>query len=464
MPGATKAFPALFAATLLSAGISQSAASAGPEADQATKTDSAQQPGDDDQPAGTTKGKETRSGLGWAGLPLLNFSTDSGVGYGARLALYDYGQNQKPYRYSLTAQFFQTTRGEMNHRLIFDAPRFRGSRWRIDGEIQLHGDRFTPWYGLGGTVEYEEDVNTCDDRDALAIDPDVCPGNPDFRGLRYYNYETLEPWVGVNLRRGISGPWQVMAGYLFRLVFINTRYPDDLGQTGPSRLVEDLMAGEPIVGLDGLELDGEGGVDTTRIGEVQTGLIYDTRDIESAPTRGIFGEASVRAGSPIAGGSFWYWGFNFNLRGYRHIDAARRLVLAGRVVFDVAGGDMPFHEMAHTGGLSRIEGLGGLGSLRGLLRVRYSGKVKALLSTELRWSFVTLRPRGRKVEFTAVTAVDTGRVWRDFGSDGPFFDWPISSVGGLRIAYNDNFVIRGDYGYSFSDQTSTVYIDFGHSF
>ncbi len=453
----------LVAAIVLVVGVRQSAGNPAPETATESASDSAEEAGRG-EPDGNPKTREERTGFGWAGLPLLNFSTDSGVGYGVRLELYDYGQNQKPYRYSLTTQLFQTSRGEMNHRLALDAPRFRGSKWRINGEIQLHGDRFAPWYGLGGTVEYEQDFNTCDDRDALEIDPDVCPGNPDFRGLRYYSYEALGPWAGINLRRDISGPWKLMAGYLFRLVFINTRYPDDLGQTGPSRLVEDLMAGEPIVGLDGLEPDGDGSVDTTRIAEVQTGLIYDTRDIESAPTRGIFGEVSVRASSPVVGASYWYWGANFNLRGYRHIDAARRFVLAGRVVLDMVDGDVPFYELNRTGGLSRIEGPGGLGSIRGLLRARYAGKVKALVSTELRWSFATLRPRGHKVELTAVTALDTGRAWRDLGSDGPFFDWPLSSAGGLRIAYNDNFVIRVDYGYSFSDQTSTVYIDFGHSY
>lgn len=405
---------------------------------------------------------DARHGFGWAGLPLLNYNTDNGVGYGARLVLYDYGNNQKPYRYQLTLQFFQTTGGIMVHRLIFDAPRFRGSRWRIDSDIRLDGDKFSPYYGLGGQSEYTPAYHTCDDRDALAMNPDICPGNPDFRGLRYYQYRALMPSLLLNLRRDLGGPWQLMTGYRAQLTFIDTQYPDDLGQTTPSRLVEDLQAGEPIVGLEDLDAGGQAAM--TRTAYVQAGLVYDTRDNEPAPTRGFWHEASLRGASPALGGQFWYWGANLQLRAYRGLDRAGRFVLAGRFLLDVLGGDVPFYRLSHTGGLRDQESVGGETSVRGVLRSRFIGKIKTMLSTELRWRWLTRRPRGHRLDIATVVGFDAGRAWRELESDGPFFDLALGAAAGLRIAWDENFMVRVDYGYALTEETSGLYINFNHIF
>ena len=413
-------------------------------------------------PPADTKDSDARHGFGWAGLPLLNYNTDDGVGYGARLVLYDYGNDQKPYRYQLTLQFFQTTGGIMTHRVIFDAPRFRGSRWRIDSDLRLDGDKFSPYYGLGGQSEYLSAYDTCNDRAALEMNPDICPGNPDFRGLRYYQYRALQPSLAVHLRRDLNGPWQLMTGYRAQLAFIGTRYPDDLGQTTPSRLVEDLQAGEPIVGLELDDTDGTAAM--TRTAYVQAGLVYDTRDNEPAPTCGFWHELSLRGASPALGGQFWYWGANLQLRAYRGLDQGGRVVLAGRLLLDLLGGDVPFYRLSHTGGLGDVESIGGLNSVRGVLRARFVGKIKALVDTELRWRWLTRRPWGHRFDITTIAALDAGRAWRELASDGPFFDVALGAAGGLRFGWDENFIERVDYGYSITEKTSGLYIDFNHVF
>lgn len=428
----------------------------GQDASQGAGEDKADDKGKKDE-----KAKDERHGFGWAGLPLLNYNTDNGLGYGARLVLFDYGNNQKPYKYRLLMQFFQSTGGVAFHRVSIDAPRFRGSKWRIDGNIRLNRDRFAPYYGLGGQSQYDAEHETCADRAALEIDPDVCPGNPNFRGLRYYRYNLLMPGGVINIRRDLKKPWQLMASYQLEVVKAQTQYPDDLGQTTPSRLVEELNAGEPIVGL---ELDPDGVADWTRNGTLQVGLVYDTRDNEPAPTNGSWHEFSLRAASPILGGQFWYWGAHFRLRSYRALDAARRLVVAGRLLVDMMGGDAPIYRLSRTGGLISREVVGSGESLRGLPRARYIGKIKMIANAELRWRFLTVRPGGNRFDMTLVGGVDLGRAWRDFADNEKLLDGALTTAGGIRFGWNENFIVRFDYGYSPTDDITGFYLEFNHIF
>jgi hypothetical protein len=407
--------------------------------------------------------KATRTGWGVQGLPLVNFNSDEGFGYGARLLLVDSGDGtQAPYRYALTAQFFQTTRGVATHRLMFDAPRFLDSPWRLSGDVSMLNDRFSPYFGLGGATEYVPAFASCEDRAALEQDPDACPGNPDFRGLRYYTFEqrTL-PSVVVNVRRTLSGPWQLAMGYRFRLTSVRARYgADDLGQLRDSRLVEDARAGL----LSGLQGD-EGGAETFRTAEVTAGLLFDNRDNEPAPVRGMFHELAVRGAAGVTGSAFNYWGTTANLRFY-HPLGHERLVAALRLFVDVMGGDVPFFLLSSLGGVEWRDGWGGLGGVytaRGILKNRLQGQVKALANGELRWKFLSVSPWRQRLDFTVIAFLDAGQSWADlrFQDSGlPRY----AGGGGLRIAWEDNFILRLDYGVSPRDGTSGFYLDFNHLF
>ncbi|MFP2909344.1 Omp85 family outer membrane protein [Pyxidicoccus sp. 3LFB2] len=403
-----------------------------------------------------------RTGWRVAGLPLVNFNSDEGFGYGARLLLLDAGDgSQKPYRHSVVAQFFQTTRGVAAHRLLMDAPGFLGSAWRVGLDLSLLNERFSPYYGLGGAADYDKDFASCDDRDALEDSPDVCPGNPAFRGLRYYTFDQRTfPSVVLNTRRAVKGPWQVALGYRFRLTKVSTRYDaDDLGQSRDSRLEEDARAGL-LTGLEGPTQS-----DTFRTAELTAGLLLDLRDNEPAPTRGMFHELAARGAMEGTGSEFRYWGTTLNLRFY-HPVVSPRLVAALRLMGDVMGGDVPFFLLSSFGGVEWRDGWGGIGGLftgRGILKHRMQGQVKALVNGELRWLFLTVTPLKQRVDFTAVAFADAGQVWADldFRDDGLS---RYSGGGGLRISWENNFIIRADYGVSPSDGTSAFYLDFNHLF
>lgn len=394
--------------------------------------------------------------------PLLNFNSDEGLGYGVRVLLINRGEGEKPYRLGITGQFFQTTNDVFLHLFRVDAPQLLGTKWRVNLDLSYEGSRFAQYYGQGNGSVFDPRRSTCEDRAALLEDPDVCPGNPDFVGLRYYVYErrTL-PRIALMARRPLVDPWKLFGGYRLQFVNIRPMYPlKDLGQTADSRLVEDAKAGL-LVGYDGQSTEPF----NLRSAELIAGIIYDTRDNEPAPGRGMFHEASLRVAAPVIGSQFLYWGLNANLRLYVPVvPGYDRLTAAFHGLLDITGGDVPFYQLASFGGLGGYEtGVGGVYTVRGIRANRYQGKEKLVLNGELRWRFVDLKLLGQDVAFTAVTGADVGRSWRDidFNDVGGLH---AGATLGLRLAWNRDLVVRFDYGAGLTEPTSGFYIEFGNMF
>jgi outer membrane protein assembly factor BamA len=402
---------------------------------------------------------------GWAvqGLPLLNYNVDEGLGYGAMVMLVDRADGSySPYRYSVVLQFFQTTLGIAAHRLSVDAPNLLGSPWRVGVDLNYAENRFAPYYGLGNTSEYVPGFSSCEDREALSANPDACPGNADFRGLRYYTYDIRGlPRISLNVRRALADPFKLYLGYRLRMERLRLRYStEELGQSGGSRLMEDLDAGR---------LSGPGGSPAAeelswRTSELRAGIQYDTRDIEASPSAGMYHELSVRGGLGLLGSQSNYWGATLHARLYhRVVPGYERLVAAWRGIFDVMGGEVPFFLMPSFGGLDGMDGLGGVFSARGLLKNRFQGPVKLLLNGELRWTPLSATLLSQQFDFSLVGFVDSGRVWSDLDlRDGGGLN--TAAGGGLRVAWNREFVIRMDYGLGLTAPSTGFYLEFGQIF
>ena len=54
-------------------------------------------------------------------IPIVNFSSDDGTGYGVRAYLFDYDGSSIPYRRQYSLQAFFTTGGKWVHRALIDA-------------------------------------------------------------------------------------------------------------------------------------------------------------------------------------------------------------------------------------------------------------------------------------------------------------------------------------------------------
>lgn len=410
-------------------------------------------------------------GVKISGVPILSYGTDELLGLGAHFKLTDFGDGTRgPFLYSLEANFFATTGGVQSHWVAIDVPHLGGSPYRVTLRLAYEGAKFQPYYGLGNGSVDNNAFTECDHA-SLPSPPNTCPRqsdekpqpNPDFRGVRYYQYDLRAfPEVDLSIRRDIGGPWSWVVGYRFQLYGFKPFYSaDDLGQTTGSQLSMDAAAGK-LVGWDGRSSSFDQRF-IQRYAEVVTGFRFDTRDNEFAPTRGMLHEVSLRGAAHFLGSESNVWGANATLRFYqRPIPSYWRLVFALRLLADVASDGSPFYRAFNTGGissegdLSGPDGLGGRTSIRALPLDRYQGNVKLLGNAELRWRALSIG----EFELGAVVGVDAGRVWARLGQSdvGPF---QVGGAVGLRVAWSHHFVIRADVGIG---PTTQFYLDFGEVF
>ncbi len=393
-------------------------------------------------------------------VPIVGYVSDEGAGIGAYFKLTDFGDGtRRPFVYSIEANAFTSTQGIKTYWVAFDVPEVGGSPYRVTFHIGYSQGRFQPYYGLGNGSTRDPDADRCSTavlEAQLPAAPNACPAsgsesaNPDFRGRRFYQYDLLNfPNLQLTVLRSLGGPWSILVGYQFLLAGFQPTYPpEDLGQDTGSQLSTDAAAGR-IVGWNGrASPDGPYHRFVQRYAEVEAGVRFDTRDNEFAPTRGMFHEVSARAAAHALGGESNVWGANATFRFYqRPVPSYWRLVLAVRLLADVASTGLPFYRLGYTGGISQAgqlngpEMLGGRNSLRGLSFERYVGAVKLMGNAELRWRFLTVG----EFEFGTVAGLDVGRLWARLGSSdvGPFH---AGTALGLRIAWSHHVVIRADLG------------------
>jgi outer membrane protein assembly factor BamA len=359
---------------------------------------------------------------GWetSALPALNFNSDEGFGYGITAQGYQYGDGTlRPYRYTIQPLLFLTTRGRRDVSVFFDAPHLLPGGWRVSSYAGREQQLATPYYGAGNSSAHDE---------ALEKAP-----NP-----YYYRYGRTSLRFSADFQHAIRGPLRLLAGTGFRSVKID-RTPFDSGTT--------LIAQQ----FPGAEFS-DGGSATVR-----GGLVFDTRDRETGPTRGQWIEGLAQRS---------FDGFT-RLTGTArtYVPVTGRVVWAQRVVAQNLSGDAMFYDLNPIQGSFRDdEGLGGAGTVRGLPKNRYIGKGMVFANEELRWRAADFRARGRPSALILSAFVDAGRVWeRGLSTDGLFSDYHTGFGGGARLRYGENFVVAVDVAHS-SEATAPIYIGLGYLF
>jgi outer membrane protein assembly factor BamA len=199
---------------------------------------------------------------------------------------------------------------------------------------------------------------------------------------------------------------------------------------------------------------------------LDAGLLWDTRDHDLVPSRGVFHEASLRF-TPDPRSDVSYAGATVALRFYRPL-YRDRLVLAARVMGDMLFGDPPIYELARHGGLFPMPAPGGGSGVRGVPMQRYHGKVKLLSNLELRARVLPLSVFGQRFNIGAIAFFDAGRVWSDFTAserlDGSGPGIKVGFGGGLRIQWGEAFLLRTDVAWSPDADPIGFYFNVNHVF
>jgi hypothetical protein len=367
---------------------------------------------------------ESRTGFSVAGLPSLGYNSDEGLKYGANAALYNYADGSyKPYFYSLeTDLFLMTGSGKKNAFLFFDSPHLI-PRHRLSVELKYENDVSSPFYGVGSKTVFCEELT--DESAQTFIDED------------YYHFGREKFKFTTDLQRFL---WEKRLRALLGLGVFQT---DIAPNTALSLLQEQVP-----VGFKG------GWTNYLRFG-----FVYDTRDNEPAPTRGAWSEVMVEVSNTIFGSDYDY--SRVTLTDRRYYQIAKDLVYANRIVFETMGGDVPFYEMSSfASSFKREEGLGGAKSVRGIRRNRFIGKTKLFANLELRWTMFRFRAWNQNFSVATNLFADIGRVW-DENPTLTLEDFQLARGGGLRIGWNQNFIVAVDMGNS-DEVPLALYIGLGY--
>jgi hypothetical protein len=405
------------------------------------------------------------------GLPLINYSPDTGVGYGARIYYYYDGDRDDPrfkttpYLYRVFLQGFTSTRGLQFHWLDFDAPKIFDSPFRVRSQLIYERNINQNYFGDGNAslapLHFPGSAGTFKSFSAYTAAEQQVTAGTTFG--KYDQYDLLRPIYIASLERlFLNDRVRVLGGVGFSYARIRDytgQQVDATDATGagttateaPTRLKTDCDAGT-LVGCNG-------GWDNF----LRFGISYDTRDYEPDPNRGVFIDAAVDAGTVALGSQYDYVRAMIAARGFwSPAPDAVDLVLADRFVFEGQTSGTPFFSMdTFPFTEDPRTGLGGQRTMRGFRQDRFVGPIMVLDNVEARWTFAHACFWRQKFAFIIVPFLDVGRPYSRM-SDLTLRDLRASYGGSLRIAWNLATLITIDYG--FSDEDTGFYVNFNHMF
>ena len=395
------------------------------------------------------------------GLPLINYTSDDGLGYGARVYLYNNGNkgdeyyDETPYFMALYAQFYMTTTGKMYHELNLDNYNVLGTKYRVKAFFAYDYDQNANFFGVGSiTTErklFDSSFNTYDTY-ADYFDEFLDAGNKE--NYKYNKYQIAKPTFNLDFFGPIANNINFILGVQVMYADIKTWQGKDFKIKG-----DEYTQLNPTL-FDILDPTGADGGWTNNF---RVGIAYDTRDFEPDPTKGTNIDYSFVI-SPKAMGSEEY--YNRSTVGARYwLTPVKDLTFVGRVAYTNAFGDIPFYEAPYFWfPFKRQHGLGANRTLRGYKKYRFVGETMTCANAEARFKFWEVAGGGQRFVFKVAVYGDIGNAYDDWDepfSDPRWDDYKYSYGAALVIAWNQATIVH--FAYSMSPEDSAISIDFDHA-
>ncbi len=404
--------------------------------------------------------QKIKKGLGFGAIPAVSFDSDLGFQYGAVVNLYHYGDGSRfpKYDHSLYMEWSRFSKGTGINRIMYDSEKLI-PKVRTTVDMTYMTDKMMDFYGFNGYQTIYDDNLSKSTRHFYKNERNMFRVKADFQGSFG---ESKFGWV---------------AGYTFYNFAIDTVNINKLGLpsvTGGTLFQRYIKNGL----ISATEANGGS------LNYLKLGLKYDSRDQRACPMKGIWTEAVIQT-APGFVNEFAHTKFALIHRQY--FTLAKDISLAYRIDYQTTLGNshVPFYAqpLLITSFLtaSTNQGLGGKNSLRGILRNRIVGDAVGFGNFEFRYKFVRfewLKQNfyvGTNIFFdsgmiinpieipTSLTATEKSELYLNNYEPGKLH----SSAGiGLKIGWNENFIISADYGKAFNKQdgNSGMYIGLNYLF
>jgi outer membrane protein assembly factor BamA len=398
---------------------------------------------------------------GWTlgALPVVAFDSDLGLKYGGLVNFYNYGKpsTYPNYKQSIYMEISRTTKGSGINQLFFDSEHlFPNRKIRVTGDLSFLTEKALDFYGFNGNeVIYNPDFENDEHADYIS--------RLYYRHAREMIRFTLD--FQGRIKKG-NNKYRWLAGYA---LFDNNISTIDVNRLNEGKDSVDMLPNVPTIydeyvkyGLISAD-EADGGLNQY----FKFGLVYDTRDIQANPSKGIWSELLFFSSPGWFGVSEnAYTKLILTHRQYFTLLKDRltfvyRLSYQGTIV-----GDAPFYMqpyMISSYSPSVItEGLGGAKSLRGIMRNRVVGDGFAYGNFEFRWKFLRTVVFNQNLYLALNPFVDAGMVvdeqevnFDNISKTSDFYKEHFTNESekmhftygcGFHIALNENFVLSLNYG------------------
>ena len=405
--------------------------------------------------------QKVKKGLGFGALPAISYDSDLGFQYGALVNLFDYGDgtNYPKYKHSLYLELSTYTKGTTIARVRYDSEHLIPNI-RTTLDVAYVPDQMADFYGFNGYQSIYDDNLNESYRNFYKNEKNTFRIKADFQG---YFGESKFGWV---------------AGYAFYNFKMDSVDIDKLELSA-------VPGGDLFQKYKSWGLISDAEADGGSINYLKAGFKYDSRDQLACPEKGIFTEAVIQSAPKFINEAFPHTKLAIIHRQY--FSLAKDLQFAYRLDYQTTIGSNKVPYFAQPELITSFliaasnQGLGGKSSVRGILRNRVVGDAVGFGNFEFRYKFLrfewlkqnfylgtnvffdsglVLKPI--EMDLSAVSATDRATYFSNYES-GKFH----SAAGiGLKIGWNENFVISADYGKAFNKQdgNSGMYIGLNYLF
>jgi outer membrane protein assembly factor BamA len=389
--------------------------------------------------------KNKKEGVYVTAIPDLSADPLTGFGAGVEGSLFFTGKRTDssfaytPYKSCLNLVLFYTTKNQYELAMDFDAPYIFNTPWRLRAEVVLEVNPNLLYFGnteqtLNGLSYYPGNDST----KTIVNNASYSDYNKSLTGPTnlFNTYLEKEDVINASIERSFfEGKMRTLIGYEF------------------SKVSNTPLTNNSLLGREALakKIKGEG---TNLISFVHLGLTYDTRDLETDPSKGIILEATDELSLKALGSQLNFNKLFLHFNFYRKLlpGSFKKLVFASRIALGYTDGDAPFYEYRHQWSSDEhVEGLGGGTTVRGYKQARFLSRVMAFSNIELRYRFVDFNLLKQHVALSAVPFFDVGGIYDNLNRLGETKNIRYSEGLGFRIAWNVNTILRFDYSVSKED-------------
>lgn len=438
-----------------------------------------------------------KEGFFVTGLPRFEFDPIRGFGVGGNVFFF---QNKTkddpffyytPYRYSINSELFVFENGRIKAAVNLDVPYVFNSKWRFRADAVFWEDPNAQYWGIGrqslnrlafsdksegsdGSLRRFNRVNDYEDNLRVAVPAANGGFVTDTHFNQFIQREKLFNFLGERVEMG--GKLRIMFGY--EMLF--TAFEDYTGKIAEESFLPNGTSVEAVqrptlaniqkndgtwdrFNLSGFE-------DRFQFTSMLAGaLIYDTRDLEPDPSKGVFLQYSHEYSAPWLGSQF---NFNkFMLQGqvvhtfHRWKNDRNRLTFAGLAAFGhIFGPNINFIEMWDLSSQAEAGGilvLGGGRSVRGFREARFLAPTVGLVNLEMRARLHDFTAFNQHFALGITPFYDFGTVWEGIRDVSLTEFRGAPGIGG-RIAWNQSTILRLDYAQS--REGGQFFFGFGHIF